>query len=93
LPSPPSLDGHFSRTLPTLGRPIRIYADNAQVTDNLTRPEFEIVKSPAEADVVWVYHTTMAASYRAEQGLGPHVVLNQTQGDECLVFKVRQTDG
>lgn len=53
-PPLPSLDGHFSRTLRTLGRPIRIYADNAQVTENLTRPEFVHVASPAEADVVWV---------------------------------------
>lgn len=38
-----------------------------------------------------VYHTTMTASYRAEHGLGPEVVLNQALGDECLVFKVRKS--
>lgn len=104
----------------TLGRPIRIYCDNAQVADNLTRPDFVHVASAAEADVVWVgawlgrslyrraaprrlcffdsslihssliqlYHSTMTASFRAEQGLRPDVVLNQALGDECLVFKV-----
>lgn len=62
LEPPPPLDQHFSRTLRTLGRPIRIYCDNAQVVDNLTRLEFEHVASAAEADVVWV------------RGVGPVVV-------------------
>lgn len=85
--SPSPLDTHFSRTLKYAHSVIKLFSDNNQVIRSLTRPEFAHVNSPAEADVVWVYHSPMAASYRQEKGLGPEVVLSQTLGDEWLVFK------
>lgn len=83
------LDTHFSRTLKYTHSVIKLYSDNNQIIRSLTRPEFIHVDSPAEADVVWVYHSPMNASYRREEGLGQEVVLSQTVGDECLVFKHR----
>jgi len=82
-----SLDTHFSRTLKHTHSIIKLYSDNNQVIRSLTRPEFTHVDSPSEADVVWVYHSPITASYRQEQGLKQEVVLSQTLGDECLVFK------
>lgn len=82
-----SLDTHFSRTLKHTHSVIKLYSDNNQVVRSLTRPEFTHVDTPSEADVVWVYHSPITASYRQEQGLKQEVVLSQTLGDECLVFK------
>lgn len=82
-----SLDTHFSRTLKHTHSIIKLYSDNNQVIRSLNRPEFTHVDSPSEADIVWVYHSPITASYRQEQGLKQEVVLSQTLGDECLVFK------
>lgn len=80
-----SLDDHFSRTLKHTYSIIKLYSDNNQVIRSLTRPEFTHVDSPSEADVVWVYHSPITASYRQEQGLKQEGVLSQTLGDEGLV--------
>lgn len=69
------------------GRRLRLYCDNPQITDNLRRPEFEHVASPRDADIVWVYHTTVDRGFRERVCVREDAVVGQTVGDECLVFK------
>lgn len=35
-----------------------------QIPEYLKRPEFEHVSKPSEADICWVYHTTIGDGYR-----------------------------
>ena len=82
-----TLDEHFSRTLKHTHPVIKVFTDNGQIVRALTRPEFTHVATAAEADVLWIYHSPITPTFREEHGLAKDVVLSQTEGDECLVFK------
>lgn len=82
-----ALAAHFSRSWRHSPLVLRVYNDNGQVLRHLSRADVQRAAEPAEADVLWVYHTAITPHYRRRHGLGLDVVVSQTGGDECLVFK------
>ena len=65
---------------------LRVWTDIDWVSDELRRPDFKIVATPGEADLLWT-KAPLDAAVAARLGARPDSFLNQFPGEECLVFK------
>ncbi|GBG72467.1 hypothetical protein CBR_g12041 [Chara braunii] len=78
--------GKTSRSIRKDDQPLKIYTDNPQVLDALKRPEFQLVKEPKEADIVWS-HAQVDDEFRKALELRDDQYVNQFPYEACIVMK------
>ncbi|XP_065347184.1 tubulin--tyrosine ligase-like protein 12 [Cloeon dipterum] len=90
---PPSFfeDGRVAETLSDpdvevdldkIARPIRVYSEYSEVNKALSHPDFIIVNTPEEADLLWLTH-----HYKDFKSLGPNRFVNQFPYESVITVK------
>ncbi|KAJ3673647.1 hypothetical protein LUZ60_005639 [Juncus effusus] len=65
---------------------LKVYTDNPQVEEFLTRPEFTLTDEPKEADIIWT-GMQVDSETKKELGLSEEQYINQFPFEACLVMK------
>ncbi|XP_004488089.1 uncharacterized protein [Cicer arietinum] len=84
---PTTMQSSESRSIrPHDGRPLQVYTDIPHVVENLTHPEFAIIKDPKDADIIWT-SVQVDEEMKNAAGLTDQQYINQFPFEACLVMK------
>lgn len=68
------------------GSVLRVYTDNPQVEEFLTRPEFAMISEPKDADIIWT-SAQIDEEMKKAAGITDRQYINQFPFEACLVMK------